>query len=95
MTNLDILIEKLKTFPKNELCKFYCPADQQYYYVMNGNVALRNNSIILRVTLVRNVNLPGSSYRQVIRDLAVFQAFAKTNQLRIQYISGDKEFKLL
>jgi hypothetical protein len=95
MTNLDILIEKLRAFPPAHICRFYCPADQQYYYVMNGTVTLRNDLILLRVTLVGNVNWPCMSYHRVIRDLSLFQEDSGTKQLRIQYISGDEEFKLL
>lgn len=32
------LIEKLKTFPQNDFCKFYCPVDKSFHYAHSFRV---------------------------------------------------------
>jgi hypothetical protein len=34
------LIEKLGTFPPNDIAGFYCPVDKTYYYVYSIDIAI-------------------------------------------------------
>jgi hypothetical protein len=38
MNNVDILIGKLSAFPGHDLCKFYCPTNNTYYYVSGRSI---------------------------------------------------------
>jgi hypothetical protein len=64
MNNLDILIEKLRTFPKNELCKFYCPINNTYYYVSKRSLC--HNPRTLYFELTPHEQFHYLSYEEVI-----------------------------
>jgi hypothetical protein len=99
MNNVDILLGKLKIFPSTDICRFYCPTDQQYYYVMNDGVRLRNEELII-VKVIPNDFCANwyfnMTYRQVIRDISFFIRISKANQLKIHHQEiKENEFKLL
>jgi hypothetical protein len=105
MNNVDILIVKLGAFPSTDICKFYCPVDQQYYYVKNDGVILQKDHIIVRVSSPNDfsvLTIFNMTYGELISNLSFFGKIARTNQLRIQikgsdivrfYCPIDKEYK--
>jgi hypothetical protein len=89
MNNIENIVEKLRTFLKHELCRFYCPTNNAYYYVSGRS--LFGNTCTLYFELTPNEAFHYLSYEEVIEFMLKYGSIGYVVVPRL----GWKNFKFL